>query len=222
MRPYHVAEIDSHVRKMIAAHLVTNYQGGLNPTVSDMKRYVPIRMDEFKRIKIHDRDEMVRTADLLNGVGKRCRDNTFIKVSCINIPICLSHVNIKQYTVQVDKNTNDPRAPVVLEWKEFYGRLVRILAFSLAANCPYQDATATPPTHIVTLIAPVPPRRSRNRLGMQFYKGDKLETPKIVDLACVQCVVGRIKDRDMWALVDRGAIAPLLESHKDVFADFED
>ena len=57
---------------------------------------------------------------------------------------------------------------------------------------------------------------------MQFYKGDKLETPKIVDLACVQCGFGRIKDRDMWALIDRGAIAPLLESHKDVDADFEE
>ena len=90
MRPYHVADIDNRLRKMIAAHLVTNYQGGLKPTVSDMMRYIPIRMDEFKRIKIHDRDEMVRTAGLLDGVGKSCRDNTFIKVSSINLLPCLS------------------------------------------------------------------------------------------------------------------------------------
>jgi hypothetical protein len=125
-----------------------------------------------------------------------------------------------QYNVQLDLNANNRNAPVKLVWTTFYGRLLQILAFSLPSNCPFQDATATPLTHVLALIAPTPPTKHRNRLGMKFYSGDKLQNPKIIDLACIQCVIGRVKDRGMWAVIDRGELGKLLESHKDVLADF--
>jgi len=124
-------------------------------------------------------------------------------------------LTLPQYRVQIDQNANKRHASVVLVWKEFYGRVLRILSFSLLENCPYQDGTAVPRTHVVVVIAPIPKPVARNRLGMQYYKGDKLESPKVLDLSCVECVVGRIRDNDMWALIDRGGIASLLEAPED-------
>lgn len=105
----------------------------------------------------------------------------------------------------------------MLVWKEYYGRLIRILSFSLLADCPYQvdDGTTMPRIHVVVVITPVPGPVTANELGMQFYKGDGLKSAKVLDLSCIQCVIGRIRDHDQWALIDRGTIAPLLETHEE-------
>jgi hypothetical protein len=77
-------------------------------------------------------------------------------------------------------------------------------------------------TIIVVLVAPTPKSRHTNRLGARTYQGDNLDTPRIIDLACVQCVAGRIKDRGMWMLFDRAGVARLLESPDDIVADVEE
>jgi hypothetical protein len=82
MRPHLVADIDLQLRKKIAAHIVTNYSGGTALTPARMARYLPSRMDEYKKIKILDQEELVRVAGLLDGAEKIGRDNSFIKVSC--------------------------------------------------------------------------------------------------------------------------------------------
>ena len=219
MHPHQSIEIDVKLQKMIAAHLVTNCHSDENLTVSQMKRYIPTRMEEWKRIKILDRDEMVRAAVLLDGAEKSCRDNTFVKVSLFNLRVAVLALNIIKYTVQVDENANKRNAPIVLAWKTFYGRVLQFLAFSPLENCPYSSVTRR---HVVAVIAPIPNFQFTNRLGMQYYRGDKLKGPKVLDLACIQCVVGRIQDRDLWAVIDRGTMGQLLESPGDVSADFEE
>ena len=39
------------------------------------------------------------------------------------------------------------------------------------------------------------------RNGIYYYKNFGVE--EIVDLSTLQCVVGRIRDRDKWAIIDR-------------------
>lgn len=78
MGPHLVANIDTQLRKKIAAHLVTNYSGEEALSAARMARYIPSRMDEWKKFKILGEDQMVRVASLL-GV-ENGRDNTFIKV----------------------------------------------------------------------------------------------------------------------------------------------
>jgi hypothetical protein len=220
--PFRVTDVDTKIQKMIAAHLVTNYQGEENPRVSQMLKFIPVQMEAVRRFKIVDRDEIVRIASLIETEG-HCRDNSFVKVTFLCSNISVRHANFcLQYIAQVDKNAANPRAPVMLEWKVFHGRLIQVLAFSLWPDCPFQDATVPPRVHVVAIIAPVPKDLMRNCMGMPNYKGDKLQNPKILDLAGIQCVAGRIKDHDLWTLFDRGPAAPLLEAHKDILADFEE
>jgi hypothetical protein len=82
MRPYLVTNIDIHLRRKIAAHLITNYTGETTLSVARMTSYIPLQMEEWKKIKILDQDELVWAAVSFNGIEATGRDNTFIKVSC--------------------------------------------------------------------------------------------------------------------------------------------
>ena len=55
-----------------------------------------------------------------------------------------------------------------------------------------------PTTVIVALIREV---KATLRNGIYYYKNFGVD--KVVDLNALQCVVGRIRDRDEWAVIDR-------------------
>jgi hypothetical protein len=55
-----------------------------------------------------------------------------------------------------------------------------------------------PTTVIVALIQEV---RATLRNGIYYYKNVGVD--EVVDLNSLQCVVGRIRDRDEWAIIDR-------------------
>ena len=57
---------------------------------------------------------------------------------------------------------------------------------------------ATPTTIILALIKNVKATLTDN---IYYYK--ELGVNEVVDLTTVQCVVGRIWDRDEWAIIDR-------------------
>jgi len=47
--------------------------------------------------------------------------------------------------------------------------------------------------------------------GINYY--EEMGETEIVDLEMVQCVVGRIRDRNRWAIVDRSRSSVQLESN---------
>ena len=55
-----------------------------------------------------------------------------------------------------------------------------------------------PTTVIVALIREV---KATLRNGIYYYKNFGVD--EVVDLNALQCVVGRIRDRDEWAVIDR-------------------
>jgi hypothetical protein len=55
-----------------------------------------------------------------------------------------------------------------------------------------------PTTVIVALIREV---KATLRNGIYYYKNFGVD--EVVDLDALQCVVGRIRDRDEWAVIDR-------------------
>lgn len=82
------------------------------------------------------------------------------------------------------------------EEKTFFGQLNRILVLELPP-APRLDLTE-PTTLILALIQEV---NVTLRDGVYSYKEFGLE--EVVDLKTVQCVVGRVKDRHEWAIIDR-------------------
>jgi hypothetical protein len=76
--------------------------------------------------------------------------------------------------------------------------------------------------HVLAIVAPIKLEKEVNRVGMRCYKGDKLQSARIVDVACILCVIGRVEDRSLWTLIDRGEMGQLLESHEGALADAEE
>jgi hypothetical protein len=90
MQPHRITPINDNLRRKIAAHLVTNYHNEGAPTVQQMLAFIPNEVDDWKKIKLLDRDEVIRTATLINDGEKHHRDNTFVKVSLPDVHDLLS------------------------------------------------------------------------------------------------------------------------------------
>ena len=82
------------------------------------------------------------------------------------------------------------------EVQNFFGQLQRILVLELPST-PRLNI-AMPTTVILALIREV---KATLRNGIYYYKDFGVE--EVVDLSNLQCVVGRIWDRDQWAIIDR-------------------
>jgi len=80
--------------------------------------------------------------------------------------------------------------------QNFFGQLKRILLVELPLA--QELNVAAPTTVILALIQEV---KATLRDGIYYYKEFGVE--EVVDLSTVQCVVGRIRDRAEWAIVDR-------------------
>jgi hypothetical protein len=210
MQPRQVTPIDESTRRKIAAHLVTNYCSEGAPTIRQLLAFIPSEVNAWKKIKLLHRDEVIRTVALIGDGEKHHRDNTFVKVSVArHFRSSFIYIYDTQYIQEVDINAHKRNAPVVLRKQDFYGQVLQFVAFGLPSTCPYQQ---TPRTHVLAIIAPIKLEKEVNRVGMRFYKGDKLRSARIVDISCILCVVGRVEDRGLWTLIERGEMGQLLES----------
>jgi hypothetical protein len=87
--------------------------------------------------------------------------------------------------------------------QDFFGQLLQILVIDVPA-AP-QIGINTEEKIILAAIRPVKVME-RTSNGIVFYKD--YGPVEVVDLNVIQCVVGRIWDREKWAIVDRkGALA---------------
>jgi hypothetical protein len=80
--------------------------------------------------------------------------------------------------------------------QNFFGQLNRILLLELPSA--QRLNLDRPTTVIVALIREV---KATLRNGIYYYKNFGVD--EVVDLSTLQCVVGRIQDRDEWAIIDR-------------------
>lgn len=80
--------------------------------------------------------------------------------------------------------------------QNFFGQLNRILLLELPSA--QRLNLDRPTTVIVALIQEV---KATLRNGIYYYKDFGVD--EVVDLGTLQCVVGRIRDRDEWAIIDR-------------------
>lgn len=101
-----------------------------------------------------------------------------------------------QYTQLVDRYARQKRRLPEFELQNFFGQLQRILVIDLPST-PRLNI-AVPTTIILALIKNVKATLTDN---VYYYKAFGVD--EVVDLTTVQCVVGRIWDRDEWAIIDR-------------------
>jgi hypothetical protein len=96
----------------------------------------------------------------------------------------------------VDRHARHQRRTPEFVLHHFFGQLKRILLLELP-SAP-RLGLSKPTTIILALIQCV---KATLKDDIYYYK--EVGVDVVVDLSTVQCVVGRIQDRGMWAIVDR-------------------
>ena len=95
-----------------------------------------------------------------------------------------------------------------LELRTFYGRLQNIIVICFTKSHSL-GITKSKTIFLAAIQACVEPTAALNGLDLHYYS--KMGRVEIVDMTCVQCVVGRVKDPNTnngWVVVDRsGSLA---------------
>lgn len=111
-----------------------------------------------------------------------------------------------QYESLVDKFANQRNRPSVFELHTFYGELQNIFAIKL------QGSTGSTSGHQETVVlagiraCKLDERAPPGGLDIHYYTTEGRY--EVVDINNIQCLVGRIRDREQWAIIDRsGSLA---------------
>ena len=119
--------------------------------------------------------------------------------------------NAVQYEMLVDKYASQARRRPEYELRTFYGQLQHIFVIQfrkaheeLGLNYPSTIILASIKTCVLDNAA-----AQLERLGIKYYA--KEGALHVIDITSVQCLVGRVRDRNKWAIVDRsGSLAQAL------------
>ncbi|KAH9847274.1 hypothetical protein C2E23DRAFT_742220 [Lenzites betulinus] len=148
-----------------------------------IRRALPDEVDEWGKLRILNDGDTIRAAAMeKSGSPEDKRDATYVR-----------------YEVLVDQNARHRNLPIVLQPKTLYGQLQRIFEIQLSPLSP-QDAAAPSPI-ILAAIHVCDIQRSNNNLDIHYYT--RMGRVDYVDITTIQCVVGRIKDRGQFAIIDR-------------------
>lgn len=112
-------------------------------------------------------------------------------------------LTIYQYEQLVDRNERHRNLPVDLQLRTFYGQLQHIIVVCLAKSRRL-GIESTETIFLAAIQTCVQPMAASNGLDLHYYT--KMGRVEVVDMNCVQCVVGRVKDPDTnqgWVLIDR-------------------
>jgi hypothetical protein len=103
----------------------------------------------------------------------------------------------------VDKYARQARRRPEYELQVFYGQLQHIYVIQFREFCGqlgvnHPSAIILASIRTCILDNPLPQLEC---LGIKYYS--KEGAVHVVDMTCVQCLVGRIRDRNRWAIIDR-------------------
>jgi len=107
---------------------------------------------------------------------------------------------VVQYETLVDKYARQKKRQPEYEMKTFYGQLQHIFVVSLPLDTGL--CISEPTVHILASIKTCKVERSNAALDIHYYS--KLGGLDILDIMCIQCIVGRIScANNSWAIIDR-------------------
>ena len=108
-----------------------------------------------------------------------------------------------QYTQLVDINARNRRAEPNYKPQDFYGQLRNILVINIPAS--QELKTTKPETLLLAVIQSLKVDRVPDAAGALHYKDSAagLGRLEVVDLATIQCCIGRVLDRGSWVIIDR-------------------
>ncbi|KAI0707239.1 hypothetical protein C8Q76DRAFT_817548, partial [Earliella scabrosa] len=150
-------------------------------TAADLRRGLPLEVQEWAKVRILPDGDTIRTSSLDAG-SQDGRDASYVR-----------------YELLVDTNRRYRNRPIQLVKRTFYGQLQHILQFTLSADASCGLLTPTPLVFAVIQACKI--EQSDDALDIHYYT--RLGSLDYVDITTIQCVVGRIKDRGRYAIIDR-------------------
>src|SRR5271170_1368480 len=111
----------------------------------------------------------------------------------------------------VDRYANQARRRPEYELRTFYGQLQHIYVIQFKEACT-DLGLSDPSTIFLAAIKTChldDPDPQLQGLDIKFYSSEG--AVHIIDITSIQCLIGRIRDRDRWAIIDRsGSLARAL------------
>jgi hypothetical protein len=160
----------------------------------------------------------MRAAAVCQSNAEDRRDASYVRVcptplfSPFSNFLTLIHT-ISQYELYVDKFAKQKRKKPQLELKTFYGQIQHIILIRLPAT---QDLRLIKPETVILASIKNCAIKYSNDLDMHFYQSEEGYT-ELVDIATVQCLVGRVFDRGWWTVIDRSG--KLARASAEVFEE---
>ncbi|THU87004.1 hypothetical protein K435DRAFT_822023 [Dendrothele bispora CBS 962.96] len=176
-RPY--SSITQFHHDKIVVHFSTRFK---TDVASIRQYYKRDQVEQWAKVRFTDDGDDIKAATI-DGDSEDKRDATYLR-----------------YDMLVDLNTLHPNREENLEKQQFFGQLqnIFVVRFPPAPELEQQFEE----TYILAGIQKCHNVKYKNGMRMPYYKN--MGGYEVVDMSCVQCVVGRIKaTQNHWAIIDR-------------------
>ncbi|KAI0061239.1 hypothetical protein BV25DRAFT_1870912 [Artomyces pyxidatus] len=182
VKPRVVGAVSSGIRNAIAAAIATRYD--VNMRVA--RQQIPAQLEQWGKVRRLEGGDMMHARALVAESG---RDASYVR-----------------YTVLVDRNARSRHQEVDLVAEDFFGQLQHIFVIPIVAS---PELSLDAPEVIAFAAIRQAKTKAQTAAGIPSIPFYSESGPlDVVDLQAVQCVVGRIFDRNEWAILDRsGALA---------------
>lgn len=181
LHPRRVLSFQDHgllsLQRRIAVHIATQ----LNATVAAVKALLPPTVVSWSRVRISESDTVYAHESYKDSEAER-RDSTFM-----------------EYEQLVDRHRNRRRAAPHFESRTFFGQLQRILVVDLPASDTIH--LRNPRTYILLDVHMC--NTNVDRYGYSEYRPGQMGVQEVVDGTSLRALVGRMKDRGKYAIVQR-------------------
>lgn len=161
----------------------------------------PNDIEEWGKVKILNGGDTINASSLVKGSEDR-RNASYVRVSGLHCSVhdfVSTFFYILQYQLLVDKRARNRQKDSEFVGSTFYGELQRIFVVKMPGARAL--GLTTPETLILAVILNCKIVNSHPDLDIHFYE-DHGRT-EVVDITTIQCLVGRFKDRKVWAVIDR-------------------
>ena len=170
--------------------------------VPHLRRLLPTAVQHWGKLRILPAGDTIRAASLQTHAEDR-RDCTFVRVSpsllLEQLPRLLTPmvmVIALQYEQMVDIHSRNHHVEAEFVSNTFYGQLQHIIVLKIP-----DSAYTSAETLLLGVIQACVIEKHDYDLDIHYYS--RMGATEVVDIRTIQCAVGRIWDRNQWAIFDR-------------------
>ena len=194
-----VETLSAPLRMKLIATLATRF----NKPVSIIRELIPqnTRFAQYGRVCQLEGGDTMHARDFV-PLRSDSRDMSFVRVRTpLNYFVHIDLL-ILQYQLAVDKFAHLPRRAPEFELQDFFGQILRFIIVNIPHSPIHKIKAGSFIYALINQVKNLEP--ATDQCGINYY--EDLGPMEFVDLNQIECVVGRIKDRSKWSIIDRSKL----------------